>query len=207
MTTNTQMMFGNWTFGTLVFTVLVFTVTLKLALDTHHWTWINHFVIWGSLLFYVIFSLLWGGIIWPFLNYQRMYYVFMQMLSSGPAWLSIILLITISLLPDVIKKVLCRALCPTATERAQHFETVSPPCVAELTPLSSCQSYKGTSVDSSHCHLGTTEMLSLRRSDTLPQKLLGHLAEGGGANSLSPFMLRFSGAGFAHYAPGPETSV
>uniref|UniRef100_A0A8C2PVY3 Phospholipid-transporting ATPase n=1 Tax=Cyprinus carpio TaxID=7962 RepID=A0A8C2PVY3_CYPCA len=98
-------MFGNWTFGTLVFTVLVFTVTLKLALDTHYWTWINHFVIWGSLLFYVIFSLLWGGIIWPFLNYQRMYYVFMQMLSSGPAWLSIILLIIVSLLPDVVKKV------------------------------------------------------------------------------------------------------
>uniref|UniRef100_A0A8C1WBT8 Phospholipid-transporting ATPase n=1 Tax=Cyprinus carpio TaxID=7962 RepID=A0A8C1WBT8_CYPCA len=112
-------MFGNWTFGTLVFTVLVFTVTLKLALDTHYWTWINHFVIWGSLLFYVIFSLLWGGIIWPFLNYQRMYYVFMQMLSSGPAWLSIILLIIVSLLPDVVKKVLCRALWPTTTERIQ----------------------------------------------------------------------------------------
>uniref|UniRef100_A0A8C7YYA2 Phospholipid-transporting ATPase n=1 Tax=Oryzias sinensis TaxID=183150 RepID=A0A8C7YYA2_9TELE len=117
--TSNGQMFGNWTFGTLVFTVLVFTVTLKLALDTHHWTWINHFVIWGSLLFYVIFSLLWGGIIWPFLNYQRMYYVFMQMLSSGPAWLSIILLITVSLLPDVIKKVLCRAVCPTASENAQ----------------------------------------------------------------------------------------
>uniref|UniRef100_A0A8C5CUT9 Phospholipid-transporting ATPase n=1 Tax=Gadus morhua TaxID=8049 RepID=A0A8C5CUT9_GADMO len=117
--TSNGQMFGNWTFGTLVFTVLVFTVTIKLALDTHHWTWINHFVIWGSLLFYVIFSLLWGGIIWPFLNYQRMYYVFMQMLSSGPAWLSIILLITISLLPDIIKKVLCRAMCPTPTERAQ----------------------------------------------------------------------------------------
>uniref|UniRef100_A0A8C8D2S6 Phospholipid-transporting ATPase n=1 Tax=Oncorhynchus tshawytscha TaxID=74940 RepID=A0A8C8D2S6_ONCTS len=118
--TSNGQMFGNWTFGTLVFTVLVFTVTLKLALDTHHWTWINHFVIWGSLLFYVIFSLLWGGIIWPFLNYQRMYYVFMQMLSSGPAWLGIILLITISLLPDVVKKVLCRTLWPTATERSRH---------------------------------------------------------------------------------------
>ncbi|KAG5833521.1 probable phospholipid-transporting ATPase IH isoform X3 [Anguilla anguilla] len=119
MTTNTQMMFGNWTFGTLVFTVLVFTVTLKLALDTHYWTWINHFVIWGSLLFYVIFSLLWGGIIWPFLNYQRMYYVFMQMLSSGPAWLSIIMLVTVCLLPDVLKKVLWRTLWPTTTERIQ----------------------------------------------------------------------------------------
>uniref|UniRef100_A0A674CH52 Phospholipid-transporting ATPase n=1 Tax=Salmo trutta TaxID=8032 RepID=A0A674CH52_SALTR len=41
--------FGNWSFGTIVFTVLVFTVTLKLAMDTRHWTWINHFVIWGSL--------------------------------------------------------------------------------------------------------------------------------------------------------------
>ncbi|KAF5909224.1 putative phospholipid-transporting ATPase IH isoform X1, partial [Clarias magur] len=117
--TSNGQMFGNWTFGTLVFTVLVFTVTLKLALDTHYWTWINHFVIWGSLLFYVIFSLLWGGIIWPFLNYQRMYYVFMQMLASGPAWLSIILLIMVSLLPDVLKKVLWRALWPTTTEKIQ----------------------------------------------------------------------------------------
>lgn len=36
----------------------------QLALDTHYWTWINHFVIWGSLIFFVVFSLLWGGIIW-----------------------------------------------------------------------------------------------------------------------------------------------
>lgn len=46
-----------------VFTMYLFCL-FQLALDTHHWTWINHFVIWGSLLFYVIFSLLWGGIIW-----------------------------------------------------------------------------------------------------------------------------------------------
>ncbi|XP_064871342.1 phospholipid-transporting ATPase IH-like [Oncorhynchus nerka] len=144
MTTNTQMMFGNWTFGTLVFTVLVFTVTLKLALDTHHWTWINHFVIWGSLLFYVIFSLLWGGIIWPFLNYQRMYYVFMQMLSSGPAWLGIILLIMVSLLPDVVKKVLCRTLWPTATHLAQSNRpclTVEPSTIFVLSQSDSRLSF------------------------------------------------------------------
>ncbi|XP_055018989.1 LOW QUALITY PROTEIN: phospholipid-transporting ATPase IH [Boleophthalmus pectinirostris] len=117
--TSNGQMFGNWTFGTLVFTILVFTVTFKLALDTHYWTWISHFVIWGSLLFYVVFSLLWGGIIWPFLNYQRMYYVFMQMLSSGPAWLSIILLIAACLVPDVAKTVLWRALWPTTTEKIQ----------------------------------------------------------------------------------------
>eukprot|EP00071_Canis_lupus_P012533 XP_005634170.1 probable phospholipid-transporting ATPase IH isoform X8 [Canis lupus familiaris] len=140
MTTNTHMIFGNWTFGTLVFTVMVFTVTLKLALDTHYWTWINHFVIWGSLLFYIVFSLLWGGIIWPFLNYQRMYYVFIQMLSSGPAWLVIILLITVSLLPDVLKKVLCRQLWPSATERVQSTCTCGHDHLPELTLLACPQS-------------------------------------------------------------------
>ncbi|XP_061655264.1 phospholipid-transporting ATPase IH isoform X1 [Phyllopteryx taeniolatus] len=137
MTTNTQMMFGNWTFGTLVFTVLVFTVTFKLALDTHYWTWINHFVIWGSLIFFMVFSLLWGGIIWPFLNYQRMYYVFMQMLSSGPAWLSIALLMTASLLPDVLKKVIWRTLWPTTTERIQNADKLYKGQLSEFTPLSS----------------------------------------------------------------------
>ncbi|XP_030066221.1 phospholipid-transporting ATPase IG isoform X1 [Microcaecilia unicolor] len=94
--------FGNWTFGAIVFTVLVFTVTLKLALDTRFWTWMNHFVIWGSLAFYVFFSFFYGGIIWTFLRQQRMYFVFAQMLASVFVWLIIILLIFVSLYPDIL---------------------------------------------------------------------------------------------------------
>ncbi|XP_060688382.1 phospholipid-transporting ATPase 11C isoform X2 [Hemiscyllium ocellatum] len=106
--TDSGQVYGNWTFGTIVFTVLVFTVNLKLVLDTQYWTWINHFVIWGSLVFFVIFSFFWGGIIWPFLKQQRMYFVFAQMLTSVSAWLTIILLITVSLMPDVMVKVLSK---------------------------------------------------------------------------------------------------
>ncbi|KAF1400021.1 Phospholipid-transporting ATPase IG, partial [Spheniscus humboldti] len=95
--------FGNWTFGTIVFTVLVFTVTLKLALDTRFWTWMNHFVIWGSLAFYVFFSFFWGGVIW---QQQRMYFVFAHMLTSVSTWLAIILLIFISLFPEILLIVL-----------------------------------------------------------------------------------------------------
>uniref|UniRef100_A0A671PP72 Phospholipid-transporting ATPase n=1 Tax=Sinocyclocheilus anshuiensis TaxID=1608454 RepID=A0A671PP72_9TELE len=205
--TSNGQMFGNWTFGTLVFTVLVFTVTLKLALDTHYWTWINHFVIWGSLLFYVIFSLLWGGIIWPFLNYQRMYYVFMQMLSSGPAWLSIILLIIVSLLPDVVKKVLCRALWPTTTERIQLYKGH----LSEFTPLSSLHAPPVRKHDR-HCneHQNHTH----RRSDSSPPKKLMCTYWGGRPDycTFSSFLRieenpRFSGAAYAYSAPGPETSV
>ncbi|XP_057186995.1 phospholipid-transporting ATPase IH isoform X1 [Triplophysa rosa] len=207
MATNTQMMFGNWTFGTLVFTVLVFTVTLKLALDTHYWTWINHFVIWGSLLFYVIFSLLWGGIIWPFLNYQRMYYVFMQMLSSGPAWLSIILLIIVSLLPDVLKKVLCRALWPTTTEKIQNADKLYKGHLSEFTPLSSLHAPPARKHEES-------QNSAHRRSDSsLPKKLM--CTYWGGRRDYCTFSSflqigenpRFSGAAYAYSAPGPETSV
>ncbi|KAL4656537.1 putative phospholipid-transporting ATPase IH isoform X1 [Arapaima gigas] len=207
-------MFGNWTFGALVFTVLVFTVTLKLALDTHYWTWINHFVIWGSLLFYVIFSLLWGGIIWPFLNYQRMYYVFMQMLSSGPAWLSIILLILISLLPDILKKVLCRALWPSATERIQvqvkllcsmsfplqNAQGLYQGHLLEFTPLSSPHSPLGRATSSRHHNL--------RRSCTLSKKLM--YTRWRRASSDSTFSCFFAFGKNIHYSStraGLETSV
>ncbi|KAL4631648.1 phospholipid-transporting ATPase 11C-like isoform X1 [Arapaima gigas] len=120
--------FGNWSFGTIVFTVLVFTVTLKLALDTRHWTWINHFVIWGSLAFYVFFSFFWGGIIWPFLKQQRLYFVFANMLSSVSAWLVIILLILLSLLPDILVVVLRKPQGPYAQQKkpAGHSSTGGP---------------------------------------------------------------------------------
>uniref|UniRef100_A0A3P8TB53 Phospholipid-transporting ATPase n=1 Tax=Amphiprion percula TaxID=161767 RepID=A0A3P8TB53_AMPPE len=112
-------MFGNWTFGTLVFTVMVITVTLKLALETQFWTWMNHFVTWGSIAFYFIFSLFYGGIIWPFLHTQDMYFVFVQLLSSGSAWFAIIIIVITCLFPDVLKKVFYRHLQPTSTQKSQ----------------------------------------------------------------------------------------
>uniref|UniRef100_A0A3P9P581 Phospholipid-transporting ATPase n=1 Tax=Poecilia reticulata TaxID=8081 RepID=A0A3P9P581_POERE len=194
--TSNGQMFGNWTFGTLVFTVLVFTVTFKLALDTHYWTWINHFVIWGSLVFFVVFSLLWGGIIWPFLNYQRMYYVFMQMLSSGPAWLSIILLITASLLPDVVKKVFWRALWPTTTERIQVRTA-----------------HTQTSPTVSHFYSSQRYLLNPRRSDTPNKKVMfTRWQRAPDYRTFTP-LLRFtdgsrhSRPGNAYRGAGPETSV
>uniref|UniRef100_A0AAZ3NPM3 Phospholipid-transporting ATPase n=1 Tax=Oncorhynchus tshawytscha TaxID=74940 RepID=A0AAZ3NPM3_ONCTS len=121
--------FGNWSYGTIVFTVLVFTVTLKLAMDTRHWTWINHFVIWGSLAFYMFFSFFWGGIIWPFLRQQRLYFVFANMLSSVSAWLIIILLILLSLLPEILLLVLRKPRGPHSRQvLSTYSDTISFKC-------------------------------------------------------------------------------
>ncbi|XP_041637884.1 phospholipid-transporting ATPase IH isoform X1 [Cheilinus undulatus] len=210
--TSNGQMFGNWTFGTLVFTVLVFTVTLKLALDTHYWTWINHFVIWGSLIFFVVFSLLWGGIIWPFLNYQRMYYVFMQMLSSGPAWLSIILLVTASLLPDVVKKVIWRALWPTTTERIQNADKLYKGQLSEFSPLAHLSALNKASGQ----RRGSGAQRNIqnpRRSEPLSKKIMfTRWQETPNYCTFSP-LLRFADGtlspkrGYAYSGAGPDTSV
>ncbi|XP_055020412.1 phospholipid-transporting ATPase IF [Boleophthalmus pectinirostris] len=128
-------MFGNWTFGTLVFTVMVITVTLKLALEAHFWTWMNHFVTWGSIAFYFIFSLFYGGIIWPFLHTQDMYFVFVQLLSSGSAWFAIFIIVITCLFPDVIKKVFYRHLKPTNTQKSQPLSASQAPSLSCMESL------------------------------------------------------------------------
>uniref|UniRef100_A0A6I8N7B4 Uncharacterized protein n=2 Tax=Ornithorhynchus anatinus TaxID=9258 RepID=A0A6I8N7B4_ORNAN len=54
-----------------------------------------------------------------------MYFVFVQLLSSGSAWFAIIIIVVICLFLDVVKKVLYRHLQPTSTEKAQLSETNS----------------------------------------------------------------------------------
>ncbi|XP_072330313.1 phospholipid-transporting ATPase IF isoform X2 [Scyliorhinus torazame] len=118
--------FGNWTFGFLVFTVMFITVTLKLGIETHYWTWINHFVTWGSIVFYFAFSLLYGAILWPFLKEQDMYFVFAQLLSSASAWLGIMVIVVACLFPDVLRKVFWRHTRPTLLQRSQmHINRVT----------------------------------------------------------------------------------
>nr|XP_057911303.1 phospholipid-transporting ATPase IG isoform X2 [Doryrhamphus excisus] len=136
--------YGNWAYGTIIFTVLVFTVTLKLALDTRHWTWINHFVIWGSLAFYMLFSFFWGGIIWPFLRQQRLYFVFATMLSSVSAWLVVILLVVLSLLPEILLAVLHKPRDPLAQQMKHRLPSSGTSTIFMLSQTASTHSFSWT---------------------------------------------------------------
>lgn len=55
----------------------------------------------------------------PFLHTQDMYFVFVQLLSSGSAWFAIIIIVITCLFPDVVKKVFYRHLQPTNTQKSQ----------------------------------------------------------------------------------------
>uniref|UniRef100_A0A8C9SPY4 Phospholipid-transporting ATPase n=1 Tax=Scleropages formosus TaxID=113540 RepID=A0A8C9SPY4_SCLFO len=120
---------------------MLFQQMLLLALDTRHWTWINHFVIWGSLAFYVFFSFFWGGIIWPFLKQQRLYFVFANMLSSVSAWLVIILLILLSLLPDILWAVLRKPRGPHAQQMKRRLPSSGTSTIFMLSQTPSTHSF------------------------------------------------------------------
>ncbi|XP_042194917.1 phospholipid-transporting ATPase IF isoform X2 [Callorhinchus milii] len=113
---------GNWSFGMLVFTVMFLTVTLKLSIETHHWTWVNHFVTWGSIIFYFLFSFFYEGIYWPFLDGHSMYYISIKMLSSFTTWLAFALLVVACLVPDVLTKIISRHFRPSLSEKSQLLE-------------------------------------------------------------------------------------
>lgn len=61
----------------------------------------------------------------PFLRQQRMYFVFANVLSSVSAWLVIILLILLSLLPDILLAVLRKPKGPRAQQVLLPFHNPS----------------------------------------------------------------------------------
>lgn len=71
----------------------------------------------------------------PFLRQQRMYFVFANMLSSVSAWLVIILLILLSLLPEILLAVLrqprgpcAQQVLPSSSNYASHKVFFPRPC-------------------------------------------------------------------------------
>ncbi|ESN96530.1 hypothetical protein HELRODRAFT_68049, partial [Helobdella robusta] len=47
---------GHKSFGLVVASCLIVSVTLRCGLDTMYWTGFNHFVIWGSIIFFFVFT-------------------------------------------------------------------------------------------------------------------------------------------------------
>lgn len=77
----------------------------------------------------------------PFLRQQRLYFVFANMLSSVSAWLVIILLILLSLLPEILIVVFRRPRGPHARQvriqkQPKRTDTCSGcHCVVHTTPI------------------------------------------------------------------------
>eukprot|EP01097_Dermamoeba_algensis_P009645 TRINITY_DN6883_c0_g1_i1.p1 TRINITY_DN6883_c0_g1~~TRINITY_DN6883_c0_g1_i1.p1 ORF type:complete len:1134 (-),score=257.84 TRINITY_DN6883_c0_g1_i1:56-3256(-) len=103
---------GMWLSANVSFSVLVFVVNFKIALETWYWTWINHFAVWGSLILYIIFFLIYNNASVA-MKISPDEAGLMQRLFGIPAWyLSIVICVVLCLLPDYIWKIINRYFWP-----------------------------------------------------------------------------------------------
>ena len=100
--------------GTYAFIPIFF----QMALDTSHWTWINHFFIWGSIIFYFLFT---------FTTYSTPLYNLLpsqfpdvgaavNTFGTGNFWAALFLTAAVSLLPVIGFRWTASKLYPTLSD-------------------------------------------------------------------------------------------
>ncbi|KAF6171849.1 hypothetical protein GIB67_007370 [Kingdonia uniflora] len=97
--------------GAITYTCVIWTVNCQIALIITHFTWIQHFFIWGSISFWYIFLYVYGLLPPAFSN--RGFHLLTEAL--GPAltyWLTTVLVVVISLFPYFLHIVVQRFFWP-----------------------------------------------------------------------------------------------
>ncbi|XP_032597042.1 probable phospholipid-transporting ATPase IA isoform X3 [Drosophila grimshawi] len=108
--------------GNMVYTYVIITVCLKAGLITSSWTWLTHAAIWGSIVLWFLFVVVYSHF-WPTLAFASNFAgMDIQMLSTPVFWLGLILVPITSLLIDVICKLVHNTVFKTLTEAVRESE-------------------------------------------------------------------------------------
>ncbi|XP_056272175.1 probable phospholipid-transporting ATPase IM [Pseudoliparis swirei] len=111
-------------FAVTIATSLVIVVSVQIGLNTHYWTAVNHFFIWGSLAAYfaILFAMQSDGIFgifprnFPFIGTAR------NSLSATSVWLVIVLTTVVCLVPGLAVSFLRAQLFPTLTDKVRCLQ-------------------------------------------------------------------------------------
>eukprot|EP00755_Sulcionema_specki_P009928 Sspe_Gene.45043::Locus_22187_Transcript_1_1_Confidence_1.000_Length_4308::g.45043::m.45043/K14802/DRS2, ATP8A; phospholipid-transporting ATPase len=107
--------------GITAYSSVVWVVTLKCALETTSWTWVNHVATWGSLGMWYVFLLVYGHM-WEFGIGPEWYKMYMVVLVDSKHWLTVVLCITIAMYRDVTWKFYQRTFMPKLVHKIQAWE-------------------------------------------------------------------------------------
>ncbi|XP_059479634.1 probable phospholipid-transporting ATPase IA isoform X2 [Neocloeon triangulifer] len=96
---------GYLVLGNTVYSYVVMTVCLKAALVTHYWTWVTHLAIWGSIIAWFIFLVIYSNF-WPTIPLGAVMAGQDHMVFTSPVfWLGLVLIPFTALLPDATMKI------------------------------------------------------------------------------------------------------
>ncbi|QDZ23003.1 phospholipid-transporting ATPase [Chloropicon primus] len=90
---------GLFSMGTCLYTTIVITVNIQIALVLDHWTIFHHFAIWGSILCWFLFLIVYGSFD-PDIS-QNVYQLFLTIVvPTTRYWLIIVIVPLVAVLPD-----------------------------------------------------------------------------------------------------------
>lgn len=94
--------------GTITYTCIIWTVNCQIALMISHFTWISHFLIWGSILCWYVFLYAYGT-----MTSTYTYRIFTGQIGDAPTyWAATLLVVMVALLPYFVHVVLQRSFFP-----------------------------------------------------------------------------------------------
>ncbi|KAL4386048.1 hypothetical protein GQ457_09G004470 [Hibiscus cannabinus] len=97
--------------GTITYTCTIWTVNCQIALLTSHFTWIQHLSIWGSILSWYIFLLVYGAL--PLNLSGNAFHILIEVIGPAPLyWMITLLVVIVSLLPYFIHIAIQRSFYP-----------------------------------------------------------------------------------------------
>jgi len=93
---------------------------LQCGLSTWHWTVFNHIAVWGSCIFYFLFSYLVMSDVW---SLDPEYQATVSVLGSTPLfWLTLVISVSLVVVPVFAVNSLVTAIRPTITDRIQQLQ-------------------------------------------------------------------------------------
>ncbi|XP_067667224.1 phospholipid-transporting ATPase ID-like isoform X2 [Haliotis asinina] len=102
-------------FGCVVSSILVVAVNVRCALDTSYWTGFNHFVVWGSIIYYFCFILAFYS---EGINYLYVGVAF-EVFSSAQFWFSLLLTCTVLIVPVVAYRFYQTNITPSLADKVR----------------------------------------------------------------------------------------
>ena len=126
---------GMWFMGAIVYTCAVVVVNLKLAMRTRYWTWITHFLTWGSIVVFFAF-LAYVSSIWKSMDLFPELYGVVSVFSQPTFWLVVLLATVMCLCFDMGVDSIHRTFFPNMQHFFQQLEYLG----GGKQPVSSLQS-------------------------------------------------------------------
>eukprot|EP00052_Salpingoeca_macrocollata_P021823 m.187947 g.187947 ORF g.187947 m.187947 type:complete len:1126 (-) comp21635_c1_seq3:101-3478(-) len=138
---------GLYQFGTILVFGGIMVVNFHLALDTYHWTIINHVFMWGSIAVFLLFSTVYATLV-----DVPDYYVFFHTMADPRLYFCVMMVVVLALLPRYLALYYITNFRPSLVDVARHMERkgVLPGSWEPLQPINTLQEVLQQDASDSH---------------------------------------------------------